>query len=254
MILLGKVNVRNRHRETPLLLAVRADAVEVVSVLLGFGARLDDPDVNGEAALALLALLFLLHFAKAWCLWRGMASGALARLRCCHLWCFWSANSCVVIPKPGPETTDRFVRWNQFLSLNQYTSVHEVNNEEIAVGRPERCELTPVHAHVRNAASAPLLLGCSDCMYHRCRCYSHCPSRHERTSGTADGHGEQQSGLEEQVALEEDSCSLYPVEGSRSRRFCRVGIAALPSLEAQIVRFHRRGRKGLLQQCVEIRA
>lgn len=53
--LLGKVNVRNRHRETPLLLAVRADAVDIVSVLLGFGARLDDPDVNGEAAFPLLA-------------------------------------------------------------------------------------------------------------------------------------------------------------------------------------------------------
>jgi len=45
----GKVNVRNRHRETPLLLAVRAGGADAVSVLLGFGARLDEPDVNGEA-------------------------------------------------------------------------------------------------------------------------------------------------------------------------------------------------------------
>lgn len=54
-----KVNVRNRHRETPLLLAVRADAVDIVAVLLGFGARLDDPDVNGEAAFPLPARHFL---------------------------------------------------------------------------------------------------------------------------------------------------------------------------------------------------
>lgn len=57
--ILGKVNVRNRHRETPLLLAVRADAIDVVSVLLGFGARLDDPDVNGKAAFPLLAGYYL---------------------------------------------------------------------------------------------------------------------------------------------------------------------------------------------------
>lgn len=46
-----KVNVRNKHRETPLLLAVRASGADAVSVLLGFGARLDEPDVNGEACL-----------------------------------------------------------------------------------------------------------------------------------------------------------------------------------------------------------
>lgn len=45
----GKVNVRNRHRETPLLLAVRANNAEAVAGLLGFGARLDEPDVNGKA-------------------------------------------------------------------------------------------------------------------------------------------------------------------------------------------------------------
>lgn len=43
-----KVNVRNRHRETPLLLAVRAGSVDAVAALLSFGARLDDPDVSGE--------------------------------------------------------------------------------------------------------------------------------------------------------------------------------------------------------------
>lgn len=48
---LFKVNVRNRNRETPLLLAVQADSVEAVAALLAFGARLDDPDVNGETML-----------------------------------------------------------------------------------------------------------------------------------------------------------------------------------------------------------
>ncbi|CAM9560352.1 unnamed protein product [Ectocarpus sp. 8 AP-2014] len=42
-----KVNVRNRHRETPLLLAVRSNSADAVAVLLGFGARLDEPDVHG---------------------------------------------------------------------------------------------------------------------------------------------------------------------------------------------------------------
>ncbi|CAM9211740.1 unnamed protein product, partial [Hapterophycus canaliculatus] len=42
-----KVNIRNRYRETPLLLAVRASSADSAAALLGFGARLDDPDVNG---------------------------------------------------------------------------------------------------------------------------------------------------------------------------------------------------------------
>lgn len=46
-----KVNVRNRRRETPLLLAVRADAGDAVAALLSFGARLDDPDIDGENTL-----------------------------------------------------------------------------------------------------------------------------------------------------------------------------------------------------------
>eukprot|EP00903_Cladosiphon_okamuranus_P021748 g19996.t1 len=51
-----KVNVRNRHRETPLLLAVRANSLDTVSALLGFGARLDDPDVDGVSPIVEAAM------------------------------------------------------------------------------------------------------------------------------------------------------------------------------------------------------
>ena len=47
----AKVNVRNRHRETPLLLAVRAGSTDAVTALLASGARLDEADDSGEILL-----------------------------------------------------------------------------------------------------------------------------------------------------------------------------------------------------------
>lgn len=58
----SKVNVRNRHRETPLLLAVRSDSEDTVSVLLSYGARLNEPDVNGKLDMQGMGLLVKLAF------------------------------------------------------------------------------------------------------------------------------------------------------------------------------------------------
>ncbi|CAM9763388.1 unnamed protein product, partial [Choristocarpus tenellus] len=51
-----KVNVRNRYRETPLLLAVSAASQESVMALLFHGARLDEPDISGVTPMCLAAM------------------------------------------------------------------------------------------------------------------------------------------------------------------------------------------------------
>lgn len=105
--LLDKVNVRNRHRETPLLLAVRASAADAVSVLLGFGAHLDDPDVNGETAIPLLApcspdRLFVFSSCDGvMFVARGMTNGKLSFVSSCA--CY--PKNCVGVHTPGREAT-----------------------------------------------------------------------------------------------------------------------------------------------------
>ncbi|CAN0440416.1 unnamed protein product, partial [Discosporangium mesarthrocarpum] len=42
-----KVNLRNRSRETPLLLAVAARSSECAAILLSHGATVDEPDSSG---------------------------------------------------------------------------------------------------------------------------------------------------------------------------------------------------------------
>lgn len=73
----SKANVRNRHRETPLLLAVRAGSSDAVTALLASGARLDEPDASGE--IHAVGAIFVVTLSGELSRWRSIYLGGICR-------------------------------------------------------------------------------------------------------------------------------------------------------------------------------
>lgn len=160
---LEKVNVRNRHRETPLLLAVRANNAEAVVGLLGFGARLDEPDVNGKAVFARPSLPGWYHV-------------SFKRCSLKHTFCRCSCSYSHVIPVRFYASCGRFGRV-QFIPRPPVDKFF-FKRWCVQLARPSGCWhcCTPMH-----------------------RGYASGTGRNEWASGNLDDHGQQQPGVEEQV-------------------------------------------------------